>query len=151
MTSPQDILKEVVALNKRRTTAGISPLEYQRWLDLSARLRKEFPGHPPLGGRAETRIRAEFRDLEALRSATMPNIRPIGIWLNTPFAADVGTTFVLVAVLKESGEELCGRVEVVSNDIGPDYSTAELGMGMKFREHDCALRTTLERLRDGAG
>ena len=34
MPRTQDALREVVALNKRRTREGITPLEYLRWLDL---------------------------------------------------------------------------------------------------------------------
>ena len=146
MPSAQDLLREVFALNKRRTREGITPLEYQRWLDLGAKLRKEFPDHPPLGGPGETQIRVEFRDLEALRAATMLNVRPTGIYVGTPFAAEVGTKFGLAVFVKESGEDFRSRVEVVSNNVGPDFSTANLGMGMKFVDRDCELRRVLDRL-----
>jgi hypothetical protein len=46
MPEPLDRLREVAALNRRRTGEGITPLEY--WLDLSAKLRSDFPNHPPL-------------------------------------------------------------------------------------------------------
>lgn len=146
MPEAQDVLREVVALNKRRATEGISPIEYQRWLDLNAKLSTAFPGHPPLGRRGKTRIRVEFRSFDSLLDAAMFNIRPIGIYLNTPFAAEVGTKFELVAFVKEAGETFRGGVEVVSNNLGPDYSTAHLGMGMKFVERTCKLRSLLERL-----
>ncbi len=146
MSTAQSTLREVVALNKRRTTKGITPLEYQRWLDLSAKLRNEFPDHPPLGGRGETLIRVDFPSLDRLHDAAMFNIRPIGIYLDTPFAADVGTKLGLVVFIRESSEEFRGRVEVVSNNVGPDFSTANLGMGMKFTEKNCALREVLDRL-----
>lgn len=144
--SAQDVLREVVALDERRTSEGISPLEYQRWLDLGEKLRKQFPGHPPLGGRGETRIRVELRDEDALRDATMLNVRPTGIYVNTPFAAEVGAKFALIVSVKQSGKEFRSRVEVVSNNVGPEYSTAKLGMGMKFLEKDCELRRVLDRL-----
>jgi Tfp pilus assembly protein PilZ len=149
MPSAQDILREVFALNKRRTREGISPLEYQRWLDLSAKLRKEFPDHPPLGGRGETQIRVEFRDLDALRAATMSNVQSTGIFVVTPFAAEVGTKFGLAVFIKANGDEFRSRVEVVSNGVGPDYSTANLGMGMKFVDKDSPLRRVLDRLCGG--
>jgi hypothetical protein len=34
----------------------------------------------------------------------------------------------------------------VSNNVGPGFSTANLGMGMKFVENDCPLRRLLDRL-----
>ena len=51
-----------------------------------------------------------------------------------------------VAIVKDTGEEFCSRVEVVSNNVGPGFSTANLGMGMRFREADCELRRVLDRL-----
>lgn len=146
MPGPQDLLREIFVLNRRRTSEGISPLEYQRWLDVSAKLRKEFPDHPPLGGRGDTCIRIEFGDHEELRAATMLNVRPIGLYVNTPFAAEVGTGFCLVVLVKETGCEYRSKVEVVSNNVGPDYSTANLGMGMKFTERSCELRSLLDEL-----
>ena len=146
MPRAQDVLREVVALNKRRTHEGLTPLEYQRWLDLSAKLRKHFPTHPSLGGRGETHIRVEYANSDALQDATMLNVHPIGIYANTPFAAEMGAKFGLVVFVKESGEEFRSRVEVVSNNVGPDFSTANLGMGMKFIENNCELRRVLNGL-----
>ena len=148
MSSLQDILREVFALNKRRTTEGITPLEYQRWLDLSGKLRKEFPSHPPLGGRGDTCIRVELEDEDALHNATMLNMLPIGIYVNTPFAAEVGTRLGLVVFIKSTAQEFRTRIEVVSTNIGPEFSTAHLGMGMKFVDRDCDLRRALNRLCD---
>lgn len=146
MPGAQDVLREIVALNKRRTNEGIAPIEYQRWLDLSAQLKRQFPGHPPLGGRGETQIPVEFEDFDSLLDTAMYNIQPIGIFLNTPFAADVGIKLGLVVFVKESGREYRGRVAVVSNNVGPDFSTIHLGMGLKFVEQKSDLRALMERL-----
>jgi hypothetical protein len=151
MLTAQDILRKVVALNKRRAGEGLDPLEYQRWLDLSSKLRQEFPCHPPLGGRKETHIRIEFSDYDALLDATMFNIQPIGIYINTPFAADVGAKFGLNVFIKESQSSYRGGVEVVSNNIGPDFSTANLGMGMRFTERASELRSVLEKISGTTG
>ncbi len=146
MPTPQDMLREVVALNKRRTTEGITPIEYQRWLDLSAKLRKAFPDHPRLGGRGLTQIRIDFRDEKELLESTMFNIRPIGLFISTPFAAEVGSKFGVVVFVKATGEELRAKVEVVSNNVGPGFSTAMLGMGLRFAQRDSELRAALEKL-----
>lgn len=146
MPATQDILREIVALNRRRTGAGIDPLEYQRWLDLSAKLRQEFPSHPPLGGRKETQIRIEFPDYDALLDAAMFNVQPIGIYVNTPFAAEVGVKFGLVVFVKESQNSYRGGVEVISNNVGPGFSTANLGMGMRFTQRASELRSVLEKI-----
>ena len=145
MRSAQEILREVVGLNKRRTGEGLTPLEYQRWLDVSAQLRKAFPNHPPLG-RGETCLRIEYRDLEDLHSWVMLNIHPIGIFVNTPFAPEVGSRFRILATIKETGKQYESWVEVVSNNVGPDYSTAHLGMGLRFTRSSCELRSLLDEL-----
>ena len=35
---------------------------------------------------------------------------------------------------------------VVSNNVGPEFSTQVLGMGLKFREKNCELRAVLGEL-----
>jgi hypothetical protein len=151
MPAAQDVLRELIALNKRRTGEGIGPIEYQRWLDLAAQLKRQFPRHPPLGGRGETQIRVEFQDSVSLLDAAMFNVKPVGIYLSTPFAAEVGVRFGLVVFVKQTGGTFRGRVEVISNNIGPDYSTVHLGMGMKFVEQHCELSQLLEDLHAQTG
>ncbi len=146
MATPQDMLREVAALNRRRTRDGISPIEYQRWLDLRQKLSVAFPAYPPLKSRTTTWIRVEFRDEDALLDSMMFNIRPIGIFIMTPFAAEVGAKLGLVVFVQSTGEQLRARVEVVSNNVGPDFSTALLGMGLRFTERVSDLRSALEKI-----
>jgi Tfp pilus assembly protein PilZ len=146
MPSPQDLLREYVDLNNRRAGAGITPLEYQRWLDLGQQLGKAFPGHPPLGQRGETRIVVEFKDREHLEKAVMMNIRPVGLFVNTPFAPNRGTKLDLRVHVEETGEVFNSRVVVVSIDVGAEFSTAVQGMGLKFRDANCELRAVLDEL-----
>ncbi len=146
MPSPQDLLREYVGLNRRRVAEGITPLEYQRWLDLGEQLARSFPNHPRLGPRGETRIRTKYRTRCELRESIMSNVRPIGLFVNTPFAADAGTEFELVVHLEESGEIWHGRVVVVSNNVGPGFTTASLGMGVRFRTARCELRAAVDAI-----
>ena len=146
MSQSQDLLREYVNLNKKRVNAGITPLEYQRWLDLGQQLEKAFPGHPPLGQGGETRIVIEFRDRERLKQAVMMNLRPVGLFVNTPFAPDEGTKFDLRVHVKATHEVFNSAVEVVSTNVGPEFSTAVQGMGLRFRYRNCELRAVLEEL-----
>ena len=146
MPSPQNLLREYVGLNKRRVDAGITPLEYQRWLDLGQQLEKAFPGHPPLGQRRETRMVVEFFDREQLKAAVMMNVRPVGLFINTPFAPDEGTKLDLRVHVIRTREVLPSRITVISNNVGPEFSTEALGMGVRFREPNCELRTVLDAL-----
>ena len=48
--------------------------------------------------------------------------------------------------MKETGDEYVGPVKVVSNNVGPDFSTRDLGMGVRFDSPECPLRAALEAL-----
>ena len=146
MTNPQDLLREFIALNRQRSDTGVSLLEYQRWMDLSQQLRRKFPDHPPLGRRGATRIRVEFACRRALKSAVMLNVRPVGIFVATPFAPEKGTNFELRVCITETQEEFDSNVEVISNNVGPEFSTQNLGMGLRFVESRCDLRSVLNEL-----
>jgi hypothetical protein len=146
MREPQDLLREYAGINRKRKSCGVSALEYLRWLDLRQQLEKAFPERPPLGTGGETRLRVEFSTLEKLADAVMWNVRPAGLFVHTPFAPDNGTHFVLVLVVEETGEEHETPVVVVSNNVGPDFSTADLGMGLRFISQDCALSARLEEI-----
>ena len=146
MQSPQNLLREFVALNRKRSGAGITPLEFQRWLDLSQQLRRKFPDHPPLGERGATRICVEFASRVALKDGVMLNGRPIGTFVATPFAPEKGTKFELRVLVVETGEEFESQVEVVSMNVGPEFSTQYLGMGLRFVQSRCDLRSVLDEL-----
>ncbi len=78
----------------------------------------------------------------------MANLRPIGLFVPTPFAAEPGTKFELRVTVGETGESYAGPVVVASNNVGPGFSTQSLGMGVRFTTADCALRQALEALYD---
>jgi hypothetical protein len=141
----QKLLREFAHLNRRRREEGITPLELLRWMDLTGRLEKAFPGRPaPTGGR--TRVVVAFESRRELRQAIMVNLRPIGLFVPTPFAAEPGTRFELCVSLADVGESADGPVVVVSNNVGPEFSTRSLGMGVRFEADDCPLRRLLERV-----
>ncbi len=145
--SPQDLLREFAQLNRRRKESGITPLELQRWLDLRRKLEKQFPGRPPPGG-GRTRVLVEFETRRALRRAIMAKLRPIGLFVPTPFAAEPGTKFELRVTVEETGDVYDSPVVVISSNVGPDLSTQSLGMGVRFARADCALRRALVALYD---
>ena len=146
MRTPQDLLREYAHINRKRKGCGISALEYQRWLDLRRQLEQAFPNRPPLGTGGATRLRVEFSSLKQLADAVMWNVRPIGLFVHTPFAPDNGTRLVMVLVVEETGETHETPVVVISNNVGPDFSTADLGMGLRFTVQDCGLSARLEEL-----
>ena len=143
---PHDMLREFAGLNQKRKTDGVTPLEYQRWLDLGRRLAKAFPDLPKPARSGRVCIVVEFKSREELREVIMMNVRPIGLFIQTPFPPDEGTTFDLRVRVQETEELLSSRVVVVSNNVGPDYSTQCLGMGVRFCQAACELRAVLDEL-----
>jgi hypothetical protein len=143
--SAQDLLREFARLNRRRKDSGVTPLELQRWLDLRGKLEKAFPGRPPPDG-GRTLVRVEFETCRCLSQAIMAEVRPVGLFLPTPFTCDPGTRFELKVVVMETGEAYESPVVVVSNNVGPGFSTGALGMGVRLEAADCPLRRALEAL-----
>ncbi|MFQ5427325.1 MAG: hypothetical protein ACE5EV_09600 [Gaiellales bacterium] len=132
MLRPQDLLREYAPLNRKRKQEGVTLLEYQRWRDLAERLDREFPERPPLDSRGPIRVNVAFKTRERLAQAVMLEVRPIGLFVSTPFAPELGTKLTLCVQVEETAEEFEADVAVVSSNLGPDFSTANLGMGARF-------------------
>lgn len=146
MPSAQDLLREYAALNRKRAEDGVSPLEYQRWLDLGHQLDRLFPQRPLRRHPGRVRLRVEFESPSTLRAAVMREMRPVGVFVFTPFAAEVGTRFDLALHVRETGESGSGEVEVASTNLGPGFSTNALGMGLRLRGSGGSMRALLEKL-----
>jgi len=146
MRANHDLLREYAQLNRRRKGDGITPLEFQRWLDLCKRLERAFPGKPALGIGGNTRICFEFASPVAMKEAVMMNLRPVGLFVSTPFAFEEGTRFELRVTVEETREVFDSPVVVVSQNVGPEFSTTALGMGVRFTRSMCPLRARLEEL-----
>ncbi len=76
----------------------------------------------------------------------MLNVRPVGLFVHTPFPPERGTQLELRVHVVDTGEIYSSRVCVVSNNVGPEFSTEAFGMGLKFRDADCELRAVLDEL-----
>ena len=150
MTSLQELFREYAQLERRRTGDGVTPLEYQRWLDLGRRLRGAFssrtlPGARGGAPRGATRMKVEYASPAALRDALMKNLAGRGIFVATPFAPETGTRFEICIHVGSLGRALRAPAEVVSTNIRGDYSTKSLGMGVRL----LAVGEELRRLLDG--
>lgn len=147
------LLREFAVLDRKRTNEGVSPLEYQRWLDLRKRL-DEGLGNAELPGRMErrasarvpTRIRVEFTTPGRFQQATIRNLSDGGLFIGTPFAAEIGTTLVLSISIHSTGEVLDLPVEVVTNNMGDGFSTTAFGMGVKFVALSTSQKTAVHNL-----
>lgn len=97
------LMREFGELARKRVGVGVTPLEYQRYLDLRGRIGKCFTdkGSIQSQGRKRrvgqsnlTRLALSYPNRAALVSYIIDNIKPAGIMVCRPFAADVGTHFL---------------------------------------------------------
>lgn len=146
------LFREFADLERKRTRAGVTPLEYQRWLDLKERLGSRFERSSEAGEDARsTRMCVEFQTPEHFRDSYMPELARGGVFVNTPFAPAMGTELVLVAEIVALGLrfELAGVV--ASNNVSDGFSTDLLGMGVHFRKLEPETRFALDELLAKAG
>jgi Tfp pilus assembly protein PilZ len=88
----------------------------------------------------------EYKNPSHLAASIMRDVRPVGMFVDTPFAPEHGTQLLLRVAITSTDETYASPVVVVSNHVGPDFSTDALGMGVRFRSAACQLRTLLEQL-----
>jgi len=149
------LFREYMCLEKERGSQGVTPLEFQRWLDLKRTLGKHFQQSPDReqrqSPRVETRMRVEFKSAEHFRDATVKNLSRGGVFVATPFAAEVGTELILRIHIQATGEDLEVPGVVVSNNIGENQTASTLGMGVRFGdltdEQGASLDTLYEQAR----
>ncbi len=129
------MFREYAALERLRSGAGVTPLEYQRWLDLRTRLESKLTqqhGERREFDRKPTRLRVDFRSEQSLHRAVIRNLSRGGVFVATPFAAEVGTTLILLLQIQDTGESVEVPGVVVTNNVADGFSTARMGMGVRF-------------------
>jgi branched-chain amino acid aminotransferase len=132
--------REYILLERRRDAEGLTPAELARWTLLKRFLSRRFS--PEVSEeqteerrsvRVPTKLAVAFRDREALRSSLMTNISRGGLFIATERPAEIGTVLELRIDISETGESIDISAEVVSLNVGPDFSKLERGMGLRFR------------------
>jgi len=137
------LMREFGELARRRVGVGVTPLEFQRYLDLKGRIGQRFSsrGALGLGGASKraaesslTRLVVPFPNRAALISSVIDNIKPVGLLVTTPFAAEVGTRFLLKVSLEREGEaaEFPATVVTSISQGALTLSTTSMGMGLKI-------------------
>ena len=130
------LFREYMQLEKRRVDRGVTPFEFRRWLDVKKTLGKHFQARPDSerreSVRVETRIRVQFESEAMFRDASIHNLSRGGVFIATPFAAEVGTEFVLRIHIESSDKHLEVPAVVVSSNMGDGCNPGVPGMGMRF-------------------
>ncbi len=149
------LLREFGWLDKARSREGLTPLQYQRWLDLKLTLAKNMdPNGAPSGVerreylRLPMRLLVQYGTRNQLRDALLTNVSRGGVFINTAFPPEIGAKFTLCIRVDETREAVDLPCEVVSHNVGDGFSTQTLGMGLKFGSLDDAQRRVVEQLFD---
>ena len=151
------LMREFGDLARRRVGVGINPLEYQRYLDLKARIGEKFPekAGPGVGGgsrRGErpglTRLVVAFANRAALIASIIDNIKPAGLLVRTPFAAEVGTRFLLKLSLEHEEEvaEIPATVVTSISQGSHTLSTTSMGMSLKIEKMNATQNAGVSRV-----
>lgn len=155
------LMREFGGLERQRLGDGVTPLEYQRWLDLKSQIGRAFArsreaGLSAIGGEdanaRPTRLLVAYRSREALLESLIDNIQPVGFFVPTPFAALVGTRFLVRISLEAEGETGDVPAVVVTSVAQGSLtlSTMSMGMGLKVTRPPRALVAGISKLFAGA-
>ena len=137
------LMREFGDLARKRV--GVTPLEYQRYRDLKSQIGRRFSGKGKIrkqGGKrranqaSRTRLVVPYVNRVALISSIVENIKPAGFLVNTPFAAEIGTRFLVKLFLENEGETAeFPAVVVTSITQGAlTLSTTSMGMSLKIEK-----------------
>ena len=139
------LFREYAELERKRPASGVTPLEYQRWLDLDQRLGHKFE-KPDHSARCPALLRVEFQSAEHFRDSYVTELSRGGIFVNTPFAPEIGTELVLVLriVKDDRSYDLPGVVS--SNNVSDGFSTDLLGMAVHFKKLEPEIRLAIDEL-----
>jgi len=155
MTRLLPLLREFGALDKRRCREGLTPSEYQRLMDLKHTLSKHYPqGDAPEGAerrqhmRLPLRLLVQYKTRDALHDAVITNVSRGGLFISTAFPPEIGTQFTLCIRIDATGEAVDLPCEVVSHNVGRDFSTRALGMGLRFGNLNESQRAVVDGLFD---
>ena len=149
------LFREYAELERKRSSSGVTPLEYQRWLDLEQRLGAKFSGardrESQAGRQRETRLCVEFRTPEQFREAYMNELTRGGVFVCTPFAPEIGTEVVLCVRIHTTQQTFRLPSVVATNNVSDGFSTDLLGMGVHFKKLEPETRLALDDLFSSVG
>ena len=151
------LMREFGDLARKRVGVGVTPLEYQRFLDLRSRIGCRFSDKGEIreeGGnrRAKqssvTRLIVPYINRAALISSIIENIKPAGFLVNTPFAAEIGTRFIVKVSLEQEGESADFPAVVVTSITqgALTLSTTSMGMSLKIEKMNPAQSAGLSKI-----
>ncbi len=153
------LMREFGGLQRKRFGEGVTPLEYQRCLDLKRQIGRKFAGEPADGHlvrerrtskAAPTRLVVSYENRDMLIDSIIDNIQPAGFFVPTPFAAAVGTRFLVRISLLFEGEtaDIPGVVVTSMTQGAQTLATMAMGMAVKIEKTNSTQAAGLSKIFD---
>ena len=107
------LIRKFGGLERKRPGNGATPLEFQRCFDLKGQKGQNFgksrqAGLYAMGGDGEkarpTGLLVEYKTRDHLIESIVSNIQPAGLFVPTPFAAEIGKAFLVRISIEQAGE-----------------------------------------------
>lgn len=151
------LIREFGSLARRRVGVGVTPMEYRRYLDLKRQIGQKFRspeanrdseklGHAQKLNR--TRLVVTYASRAELIDSVIENISPVGLRVATPFAAEVGTQFLVRICLEHEGESAEFPAVVVRSisEGAHTLPTTVTGMSLKIGRTSAEQGTRLSEI-----
>ena len=135
------LFRAYMALERKRSGAGLSPEEFRRWMGLKRQLSRHFtPGVSDEHAdqreslRVPARLAVSFASLGQLVASLMTNLSRRGVYVETEHPLEIGTCVDLRIRVQDTDQVIEIPAEVVSRNLGPGLRGGPPGMGMRFRD-----------------
>ncbi len=139
MSDMPGLLRDYMALDKRRKASGLSPAEKARWSQLKSALNRHFePGVEEQLARNRDSVRVpldldvNFESRGEVRKCLMKNLSAGGIFVATESPLPLGTPFNVRIRIERTGEEIEFPGEVVTVGASANLAEEKHGMGIRF-------------------
>lgn len=151
------LFRDYVHLDKKHRAGGLTPAELARWSALKRRLNATFspperPEHEERRAsvRVPVRLRMQFQTAGELRRCLLTNLSRGGVFVSTAAPPPIGTMLRLRIEVAESGLQIEVDGEVVSTNVGNNFDTQQVGMGVRFVEPSPEAQRALDQLYEHA-
>jgi len=130
---------DYMRLDRKRGAEGLTLDELRRWRGLKRLLSREF--HPEVTDehadrresvRVPTRVRVSFASSGDLAESLMTNLSRAGLFLRSSDPIPIGTRLSLRIHIEKTDDVIDVDGEVVSHNVGPNFSADEPGIGLRF-------------------
>lgn len=139
MENVAGVFLEYFRLERKRTRAGLSVQELERWSRLKGRLDRQMlrdaamkPEHARASLRVPTRLHCSFASRSDFDEAVITNLSAGGVFIATTSPLPIGEKLNLHMHVAETGASIEVEAVVVSTNVGRHYATTVPGMGVRF-------------------